>query len=114
MSDAYHGHDDPVPLHGLEGSDVLRLALLSLAAIIAAALAIGTKAGSMASSSGNDTAAPTPRNIVRRDSDFLVRNMLYLSFRFSAVLTGGASLFPADRIRNGVLWTTPRTIAERR
>jgi hypothetical protein len=41
LSDAYHGHDDPVPLHGLEGSDVLRLALLSLAAIIAVALAIG-------------------------------------------------------------------------
>ncbi len=41
MSDASHGHDDPVPLHGLEGSDVLRLALLSLAAIIAVALAIG-------------------------------------------------------------------------
>ncbi|HEY0146036.1 MAG: hypothetical protein WDN29_11465 [Methylovirgula sp.] len=41
MSDASHSHDDPVPLHGLEGSDVLRLALLSLAAIIAVALAVG-------------------------------------------------------------------------
>ncbi len=40
MSDTYHGHDDPVPLRGLEGSDILRLALLSLAAIIALALAI--------------------------------------------------------------------------
>ncbi len=40
MSDTYHGHDDPVPLRGFEGSDILRLALLSLAAIIALALAI--------------------------------------------------------------------------
>ena len=41
LSDAYQSDDGPVPLRGLEGQDVLRLALLSFAAVIAAALAIG-------------------------------------------------------------------------
>ena len=41
MSDAYHGDDGPVLVRGFEGQDILRLALLSFAAVIAVALAIG-------------------------------------------------------------------------
>src|SRR5580693_8401194 len=44
----------------------------------AAALASGTNAGNMASSSGSATAAPAPRKTVLLDSDFLVRNMALL------------------------------------
>jgi hypothetical protein len=41
LPDAYHGDDGPVLARGLGGQDILRLALLSFAAIIAAALAVG-------------------------------------------------------------------------
>ncbi|MGP8231093.1 MAG: hypothetical protein ACLQL2_00285 [Methylovirgula sp.] len=40
MSDAYHGEEGPVLARGLAGPDVLRLALLSFAAVIAVALAV--------------------------------------------------------------------------
>ncbi|MDR3409015.1 MAG: hypothetical protein P4L68_11000 [Methylovirgula sp.] len=60
MSDAYHGEDGPVLARGLAGPDVLRLALLSFAAVIAVALAVAffLDAGRQAAETQN-TEAPS-------------------------------------------------------
>jgi hypothetical protein len=42
---------------------------------LAAALAEGVSAGNMASRRGSERAVPTPRRIVRRDSDFFETNI---------------------------------------
>lgn len=55
LSDAYHGDDGPVLVRGFEGQDILRLALLSCAAVIAVALAIG-----FFMDAGQQAAAPNP------------------------------------------------------
>lgn len=65
MSDAYHGQEDPVLARVSAGQDVLRLALLSFAAVIAAVLAVGffltagqQRVAEAPSSKASDLAAP--------------------------------------------------------
>lgn len=64
MSEAYHGEEGPVIARGLAGQDVLRLALLSFAALIAVALAVaffldaGRQAAETAGAEAPASAAP--------------------------------------------------------
>jgi hypothetical protein len=64
LSEAYHGEEGPVLARGLAGQDVLRLALLSFAALIAVALAVaffldaGRQAAETASVETPSSAAP--------------------------------------------------------
>ncbi len=66
MSDAYHGEEGPVLARGLAGPDVLRLALLSFAAVIAVALAVaffldaGRQAAETQSTEAPSSAPPEP------------------------------------------------------
>lgn len=66
MSDAYHGENGPVLARGLAGPDVLRLALLSFAAVIAVALAVaffldaGRQAAETQSTEAPSSAPPEP------------------------------------------------------
>jgi hypothetical protein len=66
LSDAYHGEEGPVLARGPAGQDVLRLALLSFAAVIAVALAVaffldaGRQAAETQSAEAPNVTAPEP------------------------------------------------------
>ena len=86
---------------------------------LAAVFAVAVNAGTIESSSGRATVAPIPRKNVRRGNDRLVMNIGANSpqkTRLAADFTAGSST-SSDvliRCRNGVLFTTPSTIDEKR
>src|SRR6185295_13357999 len=56
---------------------------------VAAVSAVRVRAGTMASSSGNDSVAPMPRSTVRRDTDDFGMNMTLLYLQGLRVATSG-------------------------
>ncbi len=76
----------------------------------AAVFAMAVYAGTMASSSGSDTAAPMPLSTVRRERCVLVRNMSSPTFFFDSpcVCAGTFSIWKAFER------TMPSTIDEKR
>ncbi len=92
---------------------------------LAAVCTIGVKAGTIESSSGNASDAPTPRRTVRRDRPFLVMNMTWLlrlsssrhvapPYRAAATLPCSAAGAALSRMLNAGLFTMPATIDENR
>ena len=79
----------------------------------AAVFAMAVLAGIIASSNGSEMATPAPFRTVRRERNFLVRNMAYLPpvevESIDAVLRAGAGAAGARR-RNASLFTTPITM----
>jgi hypothetical protein len=77
LSDTFHGEEGPVLARGLAGPDVLRLALLSFAALIAVALAIAffidaerqvadTQSAEASNRTPDETPAPEPLALARQ------------------------------------------------